>query len=109
MLFDAVSERLEAERLAALDEGVDERCRFPGRGHAGNEGGIDLEPVDGEVPQVRERAVAGAEIVAGCGLTALAAAATRLASVIDAHVWRGRFGQQSGLLGLVEPDVFVTR
>ena len=25
MLFDAVSERLEAERLAALDEGVDER------------------------------------------------------------------------------------
>ena len=72
------------------------------------EGSI-LSPSMGSCRRQARRAVAGAEIVAGCGLTALAAAATRLTSVIDAHVWRGRFGQQSGLLGLVEPDVFVTR
>ena len=50
LVFDALSDRREAEGLAELDECVDERCRLPGRGHAGNEGGIDLEPVDGELP-----------------------------------------------------------
>ena len=63
LVLDSFAERLEAERLAELDERVDERAGFLRGGDAGDEGAVDLERVDGELAEVGEGAVAGAEVV----------------------------------------------
>ena len=64
-VLDALAEGLEVERLAQVDEGLDERGRLLGGGDALDEGAVDLERVDRELTQVGERAVAGAEVVDG--------------------------------------------
>jgi hypothetical protein len=49
LVLDAFAERLEVERLAELDEGVDEGRGLLGGGDAGDEGAVDLERVDREL------------------------------------------------------------
>src|SRR5581483_1012931 len=62
-LLDAFADRFQAQGLAELDEGVDEGAGLAGGGDPGDEGAVDLEGVDGELAQVGEGAVAGAEVV----------------------------------------------
>jgi hypothetical protein len=64
VVFDAFAECFYAECFAELDECVDEGVgRFVGFGDAGDERAVDFEGVDGELAEVGERAVAGAEVV----------------------------------------------
>ncbi len=55
VLLDTLGERLQAERLAELDQGVRERVRLAGEREAGDERAVDLERVDGELAQVGQR------------------------------------------------------
>jgi hypothetical protein len=50
VFFDALSECFKAEGFAELDEGVHECAGFAGGGDAGDEGAVDLERIDGELP-----------------------------------------------------------
>jgi hypothetical protein len=63
LLLDAFAERLQAERLAELNERVDQRCGLFGRRDALDERRVDLDRVNVELAEVGERAVAGAEVV----------------------------------------------
>ena len=62
-LLDPLGERLDRERLAELDERADERLALLGLGEPRDERAVDLQRVDGELLQVGERGVAGAEVV----------------------------------------------
>ena len=62
-LLDTLGERLDVECLAELNECVDERGRPFRSGYAADERAVDLQGVHGELAQVGELAVAGAEIV----------------------------------------------
>ena len=63
MLLDAFGDRLDRQRLAELHEHVHERLGLGRFADAGDERTIDLQHVDREPAQVRERRVAGAEVV----------------------------------------------
>ena len=63
VLLDALGERLQAELLAELHERVEERPRLDRVGDRRDERTVDLQDVDRELAQVRERRVAGAEVV----------------------------------------------
>ena len=65
LLLDALGERLQPELLAELHERADERARLGRVADRAHERAVDLEDVDGELPQVRERRVAGSEVVDG--------------------------------------------
>ena len=62
-ILDALGERLDVERLAELDERMDDRRGFLGGHDLGDERPVDLQRVRGELAQVGERAGAGAEVV----------------------------------------------
>ena len=63
VLLDALGERLQAELLAELHERVQQRPRLGRVGDRRDERAVDLQDVDRELAQVRERRVAGAEVV----------------------------------------------
>ena len=65
VVLDALGDGFEPERLAQLDHGVDERHRLGSVGDPRHEGSVDLQHVDGELSQVGQRRVAGAEVVDG--------------------------------------------
>src|SRR5579859_2954073 len=62
-LLDPLPERLEPERLAKLDQALDDRCGFARGGDPSDERAVDLDRVEREGAEVGERAVAGAEVV----------------------------------------------
>src|SRR5688572_8475359 len=64
-VLDALGESLQSERLAQLDEAVDQRTRLVRVGDGVDERTIDLQRVHGELAQVGQRRVAGAEVVDG--------------------------------------------
>src|SRR6185312_8727514 len=53
----------DRERLAELDERAQQRLAFGVLSELGEERAVDLQRVDGEALQVRERGVAGAEVI----------------------------------------------
>ena len=65
VVLDAFGKRVDPESLAQLDEGLDDRGRLVRGREVRDEGAVDLERVDRELPQVRERAVARSEVVDG--------------------------------------------
>ena len=62
-VLDALTEGFETQRLAELDERVDQCWDSREDAIAGDERAVDFESVDRELAQVGERAVAGAEVV----------------------------------------------
>src|SRR5205823_13936829 len=65
LLLDPLGERLEAELLAELHERVQQHLRLGRLRDRRDERTVDLQDVDGKLPQVRERRVTGAEVVDG--------------------------------------------
>src|ERR1700677_1075658 len=63
VLLDSLGERLQAERLAELDQGVRERVRLARERQSRDEGTVDLQLIDGKLAQVGERAVPRPEVV----------------------------------------------
>ena len=64
-LLDPLGQGLETEGLAQLDQGADQRPGLGRVGHGGDERAVDLEGVDGELLEIGQRGVAGAEVVDG--------------------------------------------
>ena len=66
VILDPLGDGLETERVAQIDRSAHDR-RGAGIGeHPLNEGAIDLHRIEGQLVQITERAVAGAEIVDRC-------------------------------------------
>src|SRR5690606_26076887 len=61
--LDPLGDGLEAEGVGERQDGGHDGGVVGARPEAVDEGPVDLEHVDGEPPQVRERRVAGAEVV----------------------------------------------
>src|SRR5664279_5216984 len=62
-VLDAFGERLDAESLAELDEGVDDGAGLGVSGDVTHERPVDLQRIDGELAQVAEAGIARAEVV----------------------------------------------
>jgi len=81
-----------AERLAKLDECVDERARGLRRGgDAGDEGAVDLESVDRELAEVSKGAVAGSKSSIAIRTPSALRASSRVAAHADVD-HEGRLG-----------------
>ena len=65
LLLDALGQRDQTQGAAELDQGVDEGGGIGRTAHLRHERAVDLEHVDGELAEVGERRVAGAEVVDG--------------------------------------------
>jgi hypothetical protein len=61
--FHAFGKSGQAEVLAELYEGADEGFGLGRRGDGVSEGAVDLEAVNGELAQVGQRRVGGAEVI----------------------------------------------
>jgi len=61
--FDPFGGDQQPEIVGEDDDGADDRQVRAGPADAGNKGSVDLDRVDGDVAQVAERGVAGAEVV----------------------------------------------
>ena len=62
-LFDALGDRVEAERSRHGKDGLDDRPRVGVSHHIGDEAAVQLQHVDGQAPQRGQRRVARAEVV----------------------------------------------
>ncbi len=63
--LDSLGDDVEAEVPGEIDRRADDRRVVRIVDHVGDEGAVDLELVDGQALEVRERRVAGAEVVDG--------------------------------------------
>ena len=64
-VLDALGQGHQPEGPTELDQRVDEGGRVGASVHLGHERAVDLEHVDGELAQVGQRGIAGAEVVDG--------------------------------------------
>src|SRR4051794_7629737 len=65
LLLDALGHDLQVQRAAEVDQPAQDRRHGLLVLDRADEGAVDLEDVDGELAQVRQRRVAGAEVVEG--------------------------------------------
>src|SRR5438309_1302385 len=61
--FDALRDDLDLEAVAQIDDGPDDRGRVWVMAEVPHEAAVDLQEVDGKLLEVRQRGVAGPEIV----------------------------------------------
>src|SRR3546814_7091036 len=63
LVLDALGGDRHGETFAQTDDRDDDRAGVGAAAHRGDEAAVDLDPVEGQRPKMRQRTVAGAEIV----------------------------------------------